>query len=133
MNFAESLKTNTPPPSGIYTCAVVGEPTVINDSKRRGVRFTLEITEGPYLGRRALIQLVTHLEVGGYRPQLLNDLKVIESWRNCLGVDVVDETVTEFIAKLRDASVEKRVEFEFDCRRWRNKVDIYLVGVRLAL
>ena len=48
-----------------------------------------------------------------------------------LGVHTA-ERPTELIAKLRDAAVGKRLEFEPDCRRWKGGVDVYLTGVRLA-
>ena len=131
MNIVESLKTNTPPPSGVYIGVVTGAPQAINDSRRRGVRFVLEVAEGPASGRRATVELITELKVGGHRARMLSDHLALEMWCDCLGVDSA-ATLTKLIAKLRDAAVGKRVEFELDCRRWKGGVDVYLVGVRLA-
>ena len=131
MSFVQSLKVNTPPPSGGYIGAVTGAPQAINDSRRRGVRFVLEIAEGPASGRRVSVELITELKVGGSRPRMLSDHLALVMWCDCLGVDSAS-TPTELIAKLRDAAIGKRVEFELDCRRWKGGVDVYLVGVRLA-
>ena len=62
---------------------------------------------------------------------MLSDLLALEAWIDALGVDTA-ATPTELIAKLRDAAVGKRVEFELDCHRWKGGVDVYLIGVRLA-
>lgn len=131
MNIVESLKTNAPPPSGVYIGVVTGAPQAINDVRRRGVRFVIEVTEGPASGRRAIIELIIELKVGGHRARMLSDHLALEAWCDCLGVDTAS-TPTELIAKLRDAALDKRVEFELDCRRWKGGVDVYLVGVRLA-
>jgi hypothetical protein len=131
MDFIQSLKANTPAPSGVYVGAVIGEPRPINDERRQGARFTIGITEGPMQGRRVSIELITELKVGGHRARLLSDLQALESWINVVGIDTA-ERPTELIAKLRDAAVGKRVEFELDCRRWKGGVDVYLIGVRLA-
>ena len=131
MNVVESLKVNTPPPSGVYTCVVTGAPQAINDFRRRGVRFVLEVAEGPASGRRATVELVTELKVGGNRSRLLSDLLALEMWFDCLGVDSA-ATWTELVGKLRDAAVGKRIEFELDCHRWKGGVDVHLIGVRLA-
>lgn len=131
MNIVQQLKANTPPPSGVYVAIVVGDPQPINDSRRRGVRFAIEVAEGPVAGRRATIELITELKVGGNRARMLADLLAIEAWCAALGVN--DATsLTELICKLRDAAQGKRVEFEVSCRRWSGGVDIALVGVRLA-
>jgi hypothetical protein len=131
MDFIQSLKANTPPPSGVYVGAVIGEPRPINDERRRGARFTIEITEGPMQGRRVLIELTTTLKGVGDRSRLLSDLRVLESWILALGVDTA-ERPTELIAKLRDAAIGKRVEFELKCNPWKGRVYINLIGVRLA-
>jgi hypothetical protein len=131
MNLVESIKTATPPPSGGYIGVVTGAPQAINDSRRRGVRFVIEIAEGTTIGRRATIELTTELKVGGNRARMLSDHLALEMWCDCLGVDSA-VTLTELIAKLRDAAVGKRVEFELDCRRWKGGVDVYLIGARLA-
>jgi hypothetical protein len=131
MSVVGELKANSPPPSGLYVCAVTGSPQVINDFRRRGVRFVIEVTEGPASGRRVTIELVIELKVGGNRARLLSDHLALEMWCDCLGVDSA-ATLTKLIAKLRDAAVGKRVEFELDCRRWKGGVDVYLIGVRLA-
>jgi hypothetical protein len=131
VNIVESLKTNTPPPSGVYISVVTGAPQAINDSRRRGVRFELEVAEGPFRGRRVTIELVTELKVGGNRARMLSDHQALEVWITALGVESA-ETPTELIAKLRDTALGKRVEFELDCHRWKNRLDVYLVGVRLA-
>jgi hypothetical protein len=127
MNFVEALKANAPPPSGTYLGSVIGDPRAINDSRRTGVRFVLEI-EG---GRRATIELITALKVGGNRARVLGDLQALEMWCDALGVDNAS-TLTELIAKLRDAAIGKRVEFDLVCRRWQGGIDISLIGVRLA-
>ena len=62
---------------------------------------------------------------------MLSDHLALEMWCDCLGVDSAS-TLTELIAKLRDAAVGKRVEFELSCRRWNGGVDIHLISVRLA-
>lgn len=129
MNIVESL--NAPPPSGVYIGVVTGSPQAINDVRRRGVRFALEVAEGPARGRRATIELIIELKVGGNRARMLSDHLALEAWCNCLGVRTA-ETLTELIAKLRAAAADKRVEFELDTRRWKGGVDVYLVGVRLA-
>jgi hypothetical protein len=131
MNVVQGLKGNTPPPSGAYIAAVTGAPQPINDSRRRGVRFVIEIVEGPNSGRRATIELITELKVGGNRSRMLSDHLALEAWSLALGVDTAS-TLTELVAKLRDAAVGKRVEFELNCHRWSRGVDVYLVGVRLA-
>jgi hypothetical protein len=131
MNIVESLKTNTPPASGVYVCAVTGAPQAINDFRRRGVRFVVEVVEGPASGRRATVELITELKVGGNRSRMLSDHLALEMWCDCLGVDSAT-TLVELIARLHDAAVGKRVEFELDCRRWKGGVDVYLTGVRLA-
>jgi hypothetical protein len=131
MNVVEDLKVNTPPPSGIYIGAVIGVPQAINDFRRRGVRFVVEVAEGPASGRRATVELLTELKIGGNRSRMLSDHLALEMWCNCVGVDSA-ATVTELIAKLRDAAIGKRLEFELDCRRWRGGVDVYLIGVRLG-
>ena len=129
MNVVKEL--NPPPPSGVYVGAVTGVPLAINDSRRRGVRFVIEVAEGPASGRRAAIELITELKVGGNRARMLSDHLALEMWCDCLGVDSA-ATLTELIVKLRDAAVGKRVEFELDRRRWNAGVDVYLIGVRLA-
>jgi hypothetical protein len=131
VNVVESLRTNTPPPSGVYIGAVTGAPQPINDSRRRGVRYVIEVAEGPASGRRATVELTTELKVGGNRARMLSDHLALEAWCLALGVDNA-ATLTELIAKLRDAALGKRVEFELDCRRWQGGVDVYLIGVRLA-
>ena len=132
MDFIQSLKANTPPPSGVYVGAVIGEPRPINDERRRAARFTIEIVEGPMRFRRVPIELTVELKgVGGNRARLLSDLQALESWINVVGVDTA-ERPTELIAKLRDAAVGKRVEFELECNRRKNFVNIYLIGVRIA-
>jgi hypothetical protein len=65
MDFIQSLKTNAPPPSGVYVGAVIGEPRPINDERRRGARFTIEITEGSMRGRRVPIELTTNSVIFG--------------------------------------------------------------------
>jgi hypothetical protein len=131
VNVVESLKTNTPPASGVYVGVITGAPQAINDFRRRGVRFVVEIAEGPASGRRATVELITELKVGGNRARMLSDCLALEMWCDCLGVDSAT-TLTELIAKLRDAAAGKQVEFELDCRRWKGGVDVYLIGVRLA-
>jgi hypothetical protein len=131
VNIVESLKANTPPPSGPYIGFVTGAPKAINDSRRAGVRFVLEIAEGAFRGRRVTIELVTELKVGGNRARMLSDHQALGAWITALGVESA-ETPTELIAKLRDTALGKRVEFELDCHRWKNRLDVYLVGVRLA-
>jgi hypothetical protein len=131
MDFIQSLKASTPPPTGVYVGAVIGEPRPINDERRRGARFTIEITEGPMQGRRVPIELIAELKVGGNRARLLSDHQALAAWITALGVESA-ETPTELIAKLRDAAVGKRVEFELECNRWKNFINIYLIGVRLA-
>jgi hypothetical protein len=131
VNVVESLKANAPPPSGVYIGVVIGAPQPINDSRRRGVRFVVEVAEGSANGRRATVELITELKVGGHRARMLSDHLALEMWCDCLGVDSA-ATLTELIAKLRDAAVGKRVEFELDCHRWKGGVEVYLIGVRLA-
>jgi hypothetical protein len=131
MNVVDELKANTPPPSGLYIAVVIGAPQPINDFRRRGVRFVLEVTEGVASGRRATVELITELKVGGSRPRMLSDHLALAAWCDSLSVDNAS-TPTELIAKLRDAAVGKRLEFELDCHRWKGGVDVYLTGVRLA-
>jgi hypothetical protein len=131
MNVVEQLKSNTLPASGVYVGAVTGAPQAINDFRRRGVRLVVEIAEGPAGGRRATVELITELKVGGNRARLLSDLLALAMWCDCLGVDSAS-TPTELIAKLCDAAVGKRVAFELDYHRWKGGVDVYLIGVRLA-
>ena len=131
MNVVQDLKANTPPPSGVYIGAVTGTPQAINDSRRRGVRFAIDIVEGPNRGRRATVELIAELKVGGNRARMLSDHLALEMWCDCLGVDSAS-TLTELIAKLRDAATDKRVEFELGCHRWARGVDVYLISVRLA-
>jgi hypothetical protein len=130
-NIVDDLNANTPPPSGPYICVVTGAPKPINDSRRAGVRFVLEIAEGAFRGRRVTIELVTELKVGGNRARMLSDHQALGAWITALGVESA-ETPTELIAKLREAAVGKRVEFELECNRWKNLINIYLIGVRLA-
>jgi hypothetical protein len=131
VNIVETIKAQAPPPSGVYVGAVIGAPQAINDSRRRGVRFVIEVVEGPVSGRRATVELIVELKVGGNRSRMLSDHLALEAWCFALAIDSA-ETPVELIAKLRDAAVGKRVEFELDCHRWRGGVDVYLVGVRLA-
>jgi hypothetical protein len=131
MNIVELLKNRTPPASGAYIGAVANAPQPINDLRRRGVRFVIEVAEGPARGRRATVELILELRVSGNRARMLSDHLALEMWCDCLGVDSA-ATLTELIAKLRDAAVGKRVEFELDCRRWKGGVDVYLIGARLA-
>jgi hypothetical protein len=131
MSVVGELKANSPPPSGLYVCAVTGSPQVINDFRRRGVRFVIEVAEGPAIGRRATVELITELKVGGHRARMLSDHLALGAWIDALGVESA-ASPAELIAKLRDAAVGKRVEFELDCRRWKGGVDVYLIGVRLA-
>jgi hypothetical protein len=131
MDFVESLKANTPPPSGVYVGAVIGEPGAINDVRHRGARFTIEITEGPMQGRRVPIELITELKAGGNRARLLSDVQSLGAWITALRVQSA-ETPVELIVKLRDAAVGKRVEFEIECNRWKGRVYVSLIGVRLA-
>ena len=131
MNVVQDLKANTPPPSGVYIAAVTGAPQPINDTRRRGVRFVIEVVEDPGSGHRAAVELTTELKVGGNRAGMLSDHLTLEMWCDCLGVDSAS-TLTELIAKLRDAAVGKRVEFELNCRRWNGGVEIRLISVRLA-
>ena len=131
MDFIQSLKANAPPPSGVYVGVVTGEPRPINDERRRGARFTIEITEGPMQGRRVLIELTTTLKGAGDRNRLLSDLRALELWINVVGVDTA-ERPTELIAKLRDGAIGKRLEFELKCNPWKGRIYINLVGVRLA-
>jgi hypothetical protein len=91
----------------------------------------LEVAEGPFRGRRVTVELITELKVGGNRARMLSDHQALEVWITALGVESA-ETPAELIAKLRDAAINKRVEFELDCRRWKGGVDVYLIGVRLA-
>ena len=130
-NIVDDLNANTPPPSGVYIGVVAGAPQPINDFRRRGVRFVLEVAEGPFRGRRVTVELITELKVGGNRARMLSDHQALEAWITALGVESA-ETPAELIAKLRDAAINKRVEFELDCRRWKGGVDVYLIGVRLA-
>jgi hypothetical protein len=130
-NIVESLRINAPPASGVYIGVVTDAPQAINDSRRRGVRFALEVAEGPARGRRVTVELVIELKVGGNRARMLSDCLALEMWCDCLGVDSA-ATLTELIAKLRAAAAGKQVEFELDCRRWKGGVDVYLIGVRLA-
>jgi hypothetical protein len=131
VSFVQFLKINAPPPSGAYIGAVTGAPQAINDSRRQGVRFAIEIAEGSASGRRVSVELITELKVGGNRARMLSDCLALEMWCDCLGVDTAS-TLTELIAKLRDAAVGKRVEFELDRHPWKGGVDVYLVAVRLA-
>jgi hypothetical protein len=131
VNVVDYLKTNTPPASGVYISVVTGAPQAINDFRRRGVRFVVEVTESPASGRRATVELITELKVGGNRARMLSDHLALGAWIDALGVESA-ASPTELIAKLRDAAVDKRVEFELDCRRWKGGVDVYLIGVRLA-
>jgi hypothetical protein len=62
---------------------------------------------------------------------MLSDHLALGAWIDALGVESA-ASPAELIAKLRDAAVGKRVEFELDCRRWKGGVDVYLIGVRLA-
>jgi hypothetical protein len=87
--------------------------------------------EGPSSGRRATVELITELKVGGNRARMLSDHLALEMWCDCLGVDSAS-TLTELIAKLRNAAVGKRVEFELNCHRWSRGVDVYLISVRPA-
>jgi hypothetical protein len=91
----------------------------------------LEIAEGPFCGRRAPVELITELKPGGNRARMLSDHQALGAWITALSVESA-ETPTELIVKLRDAAVGKRVEFELECNRWKNFINIYLVGVRLA-
>ena len=91
----------------------------------------LEIAEGGFRGRRVTIELITELKVGGNRARMLSDHQALGAWISALGVESA-ETPTEHIAKLRDAAVGKRVEFELDCHRWKGGMNVYLVAVRLA-
>ena len=131
MNVVDNLKPNTPPASGVHIAVVTGSPQPVNDFRRRGVRFVIEVAEGPASGRRAVIELIIELKAGGNRSRMLSDHLALEMWCDCLGVDSAT-TLVELIAKLRDAAAGKRVEFELDCHRWKRGVDVYLVGVRLA-
>jgi hypothetical protein len=131
MNIVQAIKVHAPPPSGAYVCAVIGAPQAINDSRRTGVRFVIEIAEGSARGRRATIELVTELKVGGNRARMLSDNLALASWCDCLDVKAAS-TPTDVIAKLRDAGAGKRLEFELNCHRWNGGLDVYLVGVRLA-
>jgi hypothetical protein len=131
VNIVESLRANTPPASGVYIGVVTGAPQAINDFRRRGVRFVIEVAEGPASGRRASVELITELKVGGNRARMLSDHLALEMWCNCFAIDSA-ATLTELIAKLRDAALDRRVEFELDCHRWKGGVDVYLIGVRLA-
>ena len=131
MNIIQSLKANALPPSGVNIGVVTGAPHAINDFRRRGVRFVIEIVEGAASGRRATIELITELKIGGNRSRMLSDYSALEKWCDCLGVDSA-VTLTELIGKLRDAAVGKRIEFELDCHRWKGGVDVHLIGVRLA-
>jgi hypothetical protein len=131
VSVLEKLKANTPPASGAYVGAVTGAPRPINDSRREGVRFVLEVTEGTATGRQATVELITNLRVGGNRSRLLSDSLALEAWCNCLGVDDA-ETPVELITKLREAAVGKRVEFELSLHRWSRGVDVYLTTVRLV-
>jgi hypothetical protein len=131
VNIVENIKTNAPPPSGAYVGVVIGAPQAINDSRRTGVRFVIEIAEGSARGRRATVELVTELKVGGNRARMLSDHLALQAWCDCLGVKAAS-TPTDLIAKLRDAGAGKRLEFELNCHRWQGGVNVYLVGVRLA-
>jgi hypothetical protein len=131
VNIVPSLRANTPPPSGVYIGVVTGEPHAINDSRRSGARFVIEITEGPMQGRRVPVELITELKPGGNRARMLSDHLALGAWITVLGVESA-ETPTELIVKLREAAVGKRVEFELECNRWKNFINIYLIGVRLA-
>ena len=73
MNVVESIKAQAPPPSGVYIGVVTGAPQAINDSGRKGVRFVIEVAEGPTSGRRATVELITELKVGGNRARMLSD------------------------------------------------------------
>ena len=83
MNVVQDLKANTPPPSGVYIGVVTGAPQPINDFRRRGVRFAIEIVEGPSSGRRATVELITELKVGGNRARMLSDHLALEMWCDC--------------------------------------------------
>jgi hypothetical protein len=131
VNVVQDLKAKAPPPSGVYIGVVTGALQAINDVRRRGVRFVIEIVEGPSRGRRATVELITELKVGGHRARMLSDHLALGAWIDALGVESA-ASPTELMAKLRDAAVGKRVEFELDCRRWTGGVDVYLTGVRLA-
>jgi hypothetical protein len=131
MNIVESIKKATPPPSGVYIGVVTGAPQAINDFRRRGVRFVIEVAEGPISGRQATVELILELKVGGSRARMLSDHLALEMWCDCLGVASA-ATLSELIGRLRDAAVGKRVGFELECRRWKGGVDVYLIGVRLA-
>jgi hypothetical protein len=130
-NIVETIKLGAPPPSGVYVGVVAGVPQAINDSRRRGVRFTLEVVEGPASGRRTAVELITELKVGGNRARVLSDHLALEAWCNALVVDAAS-TLTELVTKLRDAAAGKRLEFEIECRRWAGGVDVHLIGVKLA-
>jgi hypothetical protein len=131
VNVVQDLKANTPPTSGVYIGVVTGTPQPINDYRRRGVRFVVEVAEGPSSGRRATVEMIIELKVGGNRARMLSDHLALEAWCLALGVDDAS-TLTELIAKLRDAAVGRRVEFELNCRRWNGGVDVHLISVRLA-
>jgi hypothetical protein len=131
VNVVDAIKANAPPPSGAHIGVVIGTPQAINDSRRAGVRFVIEIVEGPASGRRGTVELVTGLKVGGNRARMLSDCLAVQAWCDCVGVDTA-ATPTELIAKLRDAGAGKRLEFELNCHRWQGGVDVYLIGVRLA-
>lgn len=131
MNIVDAIKANAPPPSGAYIGVVTGAPKAINDSRRAGVRFVIEIAEGSARGRRATIELVTELKVGGNRARMLSDHLALEAWCDALGINTASSP-HDLIAKLRDAGAGKRIEFELNCHRWNGGLDVYLVGVRLA-
>ena len=47
------------------------QPRPINDERRQGARFTIEITEGPMQGRRVSIELITGLRSAVTAPDYL--------------------------------------------------------------
>ena len=86
MDLVGSIKAQAPLPSGVYVGIVTGAPQPINDLRRRGVRFVLEVVEGPARGRRATAELVTELKVGGNRARMLSDHQALAAWIDALGV-----------------------------------------------
>jgi hypothetical protein len=76
-----------PESRGVYVGAVRGAPQPINDFRRRGVRFAIEVVEGRASGRRATVELITEVKVGGNRSRMLSDYSALEMWCDCLGVD----------------------------------------------
>jgi hypothetical protein len=129
-NVVNAIKFRAPLASGAYIAVIADapKPREIDDPDRRGVSFTLKVLEGDAKGRLAAIELLVQARRGARRVD--RDLLVLDQWCDCLGVDSAT-TLTELIAKLRDAAGGKRVEFAILRNEWRGGVELQLTAIRV--